>query len=48
MAFCFSGVPVVSIQSKVSRGSGAGDKAFVLLLREMTRRLFEAKASNVI
>jgi hypothetical protein len=48
MAFCFSGVPVVSIESKVARGSGAGDRTFVLLLRDMTRRMFEAKSSNVI
>lgn len=48
IAFCFANVPVVSIESKVTRGSGAGDKAFVLLLRDMTRRLFEANSSNVI
>ncbi|MDP6952236.1 MAG: hypothetical protein QGF53_05690, partial [Alphaproteobacteria bacterium] len=47
MTFCFSGAPVVSIESKVARASGAGDKAFVLLLRDMARRMFEANSSNV-
>ena len=48
MAFCLAGTPLVSIESKVARGSGAGDKTFVLLLRDMARRMFEAKSKNEI
>jgi len=41
MAFCLSDRPLVSIEGKLNRRAGAGDAAFVSLIRDMTRRMFE-------
>lgn len=40
MTFCWSGTPLVSIEATFDRAGGAGDQAFVALLRDMLRRMF--------
>jgi hypothetical protein len=40
MAFCFGGQAVVGIEGRLDRRKGAGDAEFVLLLRDMARRMF--------
>lgn len=46
MAFCFGDRPLVSVEGKLDRSSGVGDADFVVLLRDMTRRMFEAGPST--
>jgi hypothetical protein len=41
MAFCHGNQPMVSIEGRLDRRKGAGDAEFVLLLRDMARRMFE-------
>jgi len=45
-AFCFGNRPLVSIEGKLDRGGGVGDAEFVVLLRDMTRRMFETSANK--
>jgi len=46
MAFCFGNRPLVSIEGRLDRGSGVGDAEFVVLLRDMTRRMFETSPTK--
>lgn len=41
MTFCWAGTPLVSIEGRFDRAGGAGDQAFVTLLRDMLRRMFD-------
>lgn len=46
MVFCYGGAPLVSIDGHVPRRGGAGDQDFVLLIRDMARRMFETGPMN--
>ena len=46
MAFCFGTAPLVSIEGRIPRSGGAGDRDFVLLIRDMALRMFEAGPMN--
>lgn len=46
MAFCFGDTPLVSIEGQIPRSGGAGDRDFVMLIRDMALRMFEAGPMN--
>ncbi len=46
MAFCFGDRPLASVEGLLDRGSGVGDADFVLLIRDMTRRMFETSPTK--
>ena len=48
MSFCYGRDPMASILGRLDRRAGVGDKEFVVLIRDMTRRLFEAEAGQEI
>lgn len=40
MTFCLAGTPLAAIEGTFDRADGAGDQAFVTMLRDMLRRMF--------